>query len=141
MVDCASCGVAMTHTYAQKEGKPLYRYYVCGKAHRQGWEACETRSVSAPALEQAVVGQLGAMAADDTDPNEVRVALDREAINWAQLTGERQLRFIRTLVKRVRYDGRTGNVTVQFDPAAFPATTEIEALNRIEGETNGNRRQ
>jgi hypothetical protein len=27
--------------------KPLYRYYVCGKAHRQGWERCETRSVSA----------------------------------------------------------------------------------------------
>jgi len=74
IVHCASCDVAMTHTYAQKKGKPLYRYYVCGKAHRQGWQKCETRSVSAPALEQAVIGQLAAMAGDASDAsNEVRV--------------------------------------------------------------------
>jgi site-specific DNA recombinase len=141
MVDCASCGVAMIHTYAQKKGKPLYRYYVCGKARRQGREVCETRSVSAPALEQAVVGQLAAMAADDTDRNEVRLALDRAATSWEQLTDERRQRFIRTLVKRVRYDGRTGNVTVQFDHAAFREITADDGPDRIEGETNGNRPQ
>jgi site-specific DNA recombinase len=62
MVQCAYCDVAMIHTCAQKKGKPLYRYYVCGTAHREGWERCETRSVSAPALEQAVVNQLALMA-------------------------------------------------------------------------------
>jgi site-specific DNA recombinase len=66
----------MTHSYAQKKGRPLYRYYVCGKAHRQGWQRCETRSVSAPALEQAVVQQLAVMATDSDPMNVVRLALD-----------------------------------------------------------------
>ncbi len=106
----------MTHTYAQKKGKPLYRYYVCGTAHRKGWAQCETRSVSAPILEQAVVAQLALLAgAPDSEPNEVRLALQREKLTWNQLTEEGRQSFIRTLVRQVRYDGRTGNVTVQFE--------------------------
>ena len=120
MVHCASCDVAMTHTYAQKKGKPLYRYYVCGRAHRKGWQECETKSVSAPALEQAVVEQLAAMAADTSNiTNEVRLALERAASSWTQLTDEQRRTFIRGLVKQVRYDGRSGKVTVRFDQQAL----------------------
>jgi site-specific DNA recombinase len=127
MVHCASCDVAMTHTYAQKKGKPLYRYYVCGKAHREGWDRCETRSVSAPVLEQAVVEQLAMMADDDSGtPNEVRLALERTATSWGQLTGERRQTFVRTLVRQVRYDGRTGKVTIRFDDEAFRETGSDE---------------
>jgi site-specific DNA recombinase len=114
MVHCDSCDVPMTHTYAQKKGKPLYRYYVCGRAHRQGWAQCETRSVSAPALEQAVINQVAAMA-DASEINQVRRALEREAAPWSQLTEERKTIFLRTLIKQVRYDGRTGTVSVRFD--------------------------
>jgi len=132
---CASCDVPMTHTYAQKKGKPLYRYYVCGKAHREGWQKCETRSVSAPALEQAVIGQLAAMADDVSHPsNEVRVALDRAASSWRELTEEQLRVFIRTLVRQVRYDGRTGKVIIQFDNAASRETLTDEVTHRIEGE-------
>jgi site-specific DNA recombinase len=134
---CASCDVAMTHTYAQKKGKPLYRYYVCGKAHRQGWQKCETRSVSAPALAQAVVAQLAAMADDPSNPsNEVRVALEQGATSWREMTEEQLRIFIRTLVRQVRYDGRTGKVTVQFDNGASRETATDEAAERIEGEVN-----
>jgi site-specific DNA recombinase len=132
---CASCDVPMTHTYAQKKGRPLYRYYVCGKAHREGWQKCETRSVSAPALEQAVIQQLAAMADDASNPsNGVRVALDRAATSWQELTDNQQQIFIRTLVRQVRYDGRTGKVTVQFDNAASQETATDEVADRIEGE-------
>jgi len=141
MVHCASCHVAMTHTYAQKKGKPLYRYYVCGKAHREGWERCETRSVSAPALEQAVVDQLALMADDAGTPNKVRLALERAATSWGQLTGEQKQTFVRTLVRQVRYDGRTGKVTIQFDNEAFLEIAAHEAADRIEGERNGNQPQ
>ena len=34
------------------------RYYVCVKAHQRGWAQCETRCVSAPALESAVLEQI-----------------------------------------------------------------------------------
>lgn len=54
---CASCDLAMIHTYVKKKTK-LYRYYVCIKANQSGWAQCATRSVSAPVLEEAVLGQL-----------------------------------------------------------------------------------
>ncbi len=58
IVRCASCDVGMVHTYTQKDGNKLYRYYVCVNAHQRGWNTCETRSVSAPDLERAVVDQI-----------------------------------------------------------------------------------
>jgi hypothetical protein len=133
----------MTHTWAQKKGKPLYRYYVCGKAHREGWQQCETRSVSASALEQAVVEQLAGMAEEVSETrNEVRVALDRAATSWWELSEQGRQTFIRTLVRRVRYDGRTGQVTIQFDHEAFrEAPTDeagIQIEERFEAEVNGN---
>lgn len=57
LVRCGTCGVGMSHTYVKKKTK-IYRYYVCVKATQSGWSQCETRSVSAPALEEAVLGQL-----------------------------------------------------------------------------------
>lgn len=57
IVRCGSCGAGMTHTYTKK-GSRLYRYYVCIQAQQKGWKHCETRSVSAPALEDAVVEQI-----------------------------------------------------------------------------------
>ncbi len=56
LVQCASCGGAMIHTYVQKK-TTRYRYYVCAIAQR-GWNKCETRSVSAPELEGAVINAL-----------------------------------------------------------------------------------
>lgn len=57
LVQCASCGGAMIHTYVQKK-TTRYRYYVCAIAHQRGWNKCETRSVSAPELEGAVINAL-----------------------------------------------------------------------------------
>ncbi len=62
LVRCGSCDVGMTHTYVRKNGNTLYRYYVCIRAHQTGWNKCETRSVSAPALEGAMVQQLRGIA-------------------------------------------------------------------------------
>jgi site-specific DNA recombinase len=44
----------MTHTYVRKK-ETLYRYYVCINAHQRGWNVCDTKSVSAPLLEGAVI--------------------------------------------------------------------------------------
>lgn len=139
MVHCASCDRPMIHTYAQKKGKPLYRYYVCSTAHRKGWHECETRSVSAPVLERAVVAQLAAMATDasTSGSNTVRIALDRAATSWEQLTGEGRQTFIHTLVRQVRYDGRNGKVTVQFDPEALVEAAAEQGLDPIEGAQDG----
>ena len=48
------------------------------------------------------------------DPGEVADALVKFDPLWEQLTTWEQETFIRTLVAQVRYDGRTGEVTVGF---------------------------
>ena len=65
LVRCATCDVGMIHTYVQKKTR-VYRYYVCVKAHQRGWAQCETRCVSAPALESAVLQQLRGIGANPT---------------------------------------------------------------------------
>jgi site-specific DNA recombinase len=132
LVECASCGSAMIHTYVQKK-MTRYRYYVCAIAHRRGWNKCPTRSVSAPELEGAVVNQLRNFAHDPailsevlqriahdrepnpmTDPSDVESTLLRFDPLWEQLTLVEQETFIRTLVHHVKYDGTTGEVTIGF---------------------------
>ncbi len=61
---CGSCDVGMVHTYTQKAPNKLYRYYVCVNAHQKGYNQCQTRSVSAPVIEQAVVDQIRGIAAN-----------------------------------------------------------------------------
>jgi site-specific DNA recombinase len=193
LVRCATCDVGMIQTYVQRKNK-IYRYYVCIKAHQRGWAQCETRCVSAPALEAAVVQQLrgigsnptimqkvlrqieehrrkdalaaaneradvqrellktteemrGVILADAAESNAKRIAeledrarrlnvrlaeiqqqLTAEPADatdlqsalhafdplWEQLSTWEQERFIHTLVEQIRYDGKTGTVTLGF---------------------------
>jgi site-specific DNA recombinase len=133
LVRCQSCGTGMTHTYVKKRQK-VYRYYVCVSARQRGWNKCETRSVSAPELEGAVTNNLRNFAQDPAmlseilrrieedrrsdepiaDPLEVQGALLKFDPLWNQLTTWEQETFIRSLVAQVRYDGKSGQVTVGF---------------------------
>jgi site-specific DNA recombinase len=136
LVRCANCGVGMTHTYVRKK-TTIYRYYVCIKAHQRGWNKCPTRSVSAPQLESALISQIRGIAQTPAmlsevlrqleesrqqsgtdvpinDPEEVRQALMRFDPLWEELTTAEKERFIRVLVKEVRYDGPNQIVTVGF---------------------------
>ncbi|MBU0995369.1 MAG: recombinase family protein [Proteobacteria bacterium] len=54
---CSSCKTAMFHTYTKKN-QNLYRYYVCVRAQKEGWEICPTKSVSAQMIEKIVVDQI-----------------------------------------------------------------------------------
>ena len=106
------------------------------KAHQQGWNKCETKSVSAPELEGAVIENIRRFAQQPAmlsgvlcrleeirrdsgevgmaDPADVQDALMRFEPLWEQLNTAEQERFIRTLVAEVKYDGSTGMVTVGF---------------------------
>jgi site-specific DNA recombinase len=191
----------MAHTYTQKAPNKLYRYYVCVNAHQQGYDQCQTRSVSAPQIEQAVVDQIRGIAANPSVVDEVvrqlaeqqsihREALEREKrvmerelsrlaaeipsyvrtggkhvadkmaelqdrinvlegqlrsvcdqlaetvdqitdpasvlralrefdVLWEEMKPREQEKFVKTLVEKVTYDGRTGKVTVGFRTAGI----------------------
>jgi site-specific DNA recombinase len=221
LVRCASCDAGMIHSYVSKKNR-FYRYYVCVKAHQRGWAQCETRSVSAPALENAVVEQLRGIArnpavlravlrqieerrlqdkasiekekaaievelkkiaqqtgdtaamagglrmaanelvqlqdrmnhlsrrladiqqqmagieAERANPKDVEAALHKFTPLWEQLSTWEQERFIRTLVEQVRYDGRTGTVTVGFRSRGIRELCQWAATKQ---EDNSNARQ
>ncbi|MEO7651508.1 MAG: recombinase family protein, partial [Bryobacteraceae bacterium] len=90
IVQCGSCNVGMTHTYVQKAPNKLYRYYVCINAHQRGWNKCETRSVSAPTLEGAVIQQVRGIVRTPEVLSELLGKIDRERRETlAALEGQR----------------------------------------------------
>ncbi len=85
---CVPCGAPMMHTYTMRKSK-RYRYYVCYNAQQQGWQNCETKSVSAQAIETAVLDSIRRIGTDPKLAEAVaaeaidqvarqRVALDKE---------------------------------------------------------------
>lgn len=95
---CKSCEAAMIHTYTKKTSNKLYRYYVCITAHQHGWNKCPTRSVSAPAIEEAVVAQIRGISASpamiEAVVNELQgdVVARRADAEQERLIAERELR-------------------------------------------------
>ena len=60
---CTPCGTPMMHTYTMRKSK-RYRYYVCYNAQQKGWKNCETKSVSAQAIESAVLDSIRRIGTD-----------------------------------------------------------------------------
>ena len=54
LIYCSCCGSAMSPSYSSSKHR-RYRYYVCIRAQQRNGEACTTRAVPAPAVEDAVV--------------------------------------------------------------------------------------
>jgi site-specific DNA recombinase len=63
LLRCGPCDCAMVHSYTVK-GAKRYRYYVCSKAQKQGWESCPTKSVPAGEIEKFVVDQIRSVGRD-----------------------------------------------------------------------------
>ncbi|NLW84454.1 MAG: recombinase family protein [Phycisphaerae bacterium] len=63
LVRCKHCGSAMIHHFVQKPNK-RYRYYVCLKAQKQGWDTCPSPALPAAELEQFIVDQIKVIGKD-----------------------------------------------------------------------------
>jgi len=60
---CTACDCGMAHTYTCS-GARQYRYYVCTRAQKQGWQQCPSPSISAGEIERFVVDQIQAIGRD-----------------------------------------------------------------------------
>jgi site-specific DNA recombinase len=69
LVTCRACGCGMGHHFASSKtragGSKRYRYYVCGRAQKEGWSVCPGPSLPAEELEAFVVNELRALGQDD----------------------------------------------------------------------------
>jgi len=70
LLRCHACGQMMVHTFTSK-GSKRYRYYTCGKAIKNGWKTCPTKSLPAAEIEAAVVDEIRCIAHDASLRNEV----------------------------------------------------------------------
>src|SRR5216683_944031 len=70
---CHSCNRPMIATYTAKRGR-RFRYYVCQRARRNGWDSCPTKAVPAVLIEDSVVAQLGAALTSEETRRQLQVA-------------------------------------------------------------------
>ena len=64
LIHCSPCGCAMTPTHTTRGGNKRYRYYVCSKAQKRGWNTCPSRSVPAGEMETFVIEQIKTIGKD-----------------------------------------------------------------------------
>jgi site-specific DNA recombinase len=108
---CAPCARPMALTYTAHGGR-RYRYYVCWAGRKQNGSGCAGKFLAARALEESVIEQVrSALTAA-----EARQQLGLSDAEWQgageSLSGE----WIRTMVRRVSYDGARGAVSVELGP-------------------------
>jgi site-specific DNA recombinase len=89
LIRCGHCGTAMGVTYSTK-GKKRYRYYLCVRASKSGYEVCSVRNVPAGDVEEAVLMQLRRVfQAPEVLTEAFRVIRRREEQDRERLTAER----------------------------------------------------
>lgn len=63
ILHCSHCNCAMSPSHSKK-GVRRYRYYVCSRASKTGWQNCPSPSLPAGEIERFVVEQIRAIGAD-----------------------------------------------------------------------------
>ena len=63
LLRCGPCKCSMGHAYSA-QGTKRYRYYVCLRAQKRGWDKCPTKSVPAGEIEKFVIEQIKAIGKD-----------------------------------------------------------------------------
>lgn len=54
----------MVPSITTRQGKKRYRYYVCSKAQKRGWQTCPSKSIPAAEIERFVVDQIRTIGKD-----------------------------------------------------------------------------
>jgi DNA invertase Pin-like site-specific DNA recombinase len=97
---CEACQASMLLSQTSRHGR-RYRYYVCGNAQRRGSKACPGKPIRANVIEESVL---------DHVTRHYKIGKRRRQ----EHAGDR----LHRLLQRVRYDAGTGQITLQFKPAA-----------------------
>jgi site-specific DNA recombinase len=73
LLHCGSCQCGMSHSYTVKD-KRHYRYYVCNRAQKRGWEVCPSPAIPAAEIERFVVNEIKCIG---RDPKLIRETLEQ----------------------------------------------------------------
>jgi len=90
LLNCAPCNSVMGHTTTGKKKKQVYRYYVCYRAQKQGWDVCPCGSLPADQIESFVVDQIRRIG-NDPALRSLTLAKCREQMESQRLADENEL--------------------------------------------------
>ena len=83
ILHCGACNCGMSHSYSKKKGNRLYRYYVCQKAQKRGWQSCPAPSIPAGEIEQFIINEIKAIGHDpevvDATLKQARIQSEEQA--------------------------------------------------------------
>jgi site-specific DNA recombinase len=105
---CENCNLPMIPTYTSK-GDRRFRYYLCRTAKNNGRNSCPTKSVAARVIEGSVVEQVRLA----LDSEKARAELNVSETERQSFDEDRPEEFIRSIVRRVVYEGVTGTVSLE----------------------------
>ncbi len=114
MLYCVPCEAAMSHTYSAGKQNKRYRYYVCTRAQKEGWDKCPSKSLPAAEIERFVVERIRSIG---KDPSLIAETLEQARVQnrerMADLTGELkllqgQLKRYNDEVKKIAASGAPG---------------------------------
>ena len=77
LMRCAACDAPMIHAFTARRNR-RYRYYVCSRAQKRGWDKCETKSVPAAEIETFVVERIREIGKDPSLLSETLAAITEE---------------------------------------------------------------
>ena len=124
---CGVCGAGMSHHYSSRKGK-RYSSYVCATYTKRGSKACPGSRVPAARIEKHLVEHIKVIgrdprliaktitAANGTDEDDLRRALERFDPLWDELFPSERARVLHLLIESVVYDGREREVKITFRP-------------------------
>jgi len=124
LVHCGPCGLTMGHTTANKGESRVYRYYVCYKAQKQGWDACPCRSLPAEQIEGFVVEQIKRIG---KDPAMLSLTLSkcRQQMTQQRADAERELVVVERDLARLHADLRRTAVDAATDGHAAARLADL----------------
>jgi site-specific DNA recombinase len=103
LIHCGPCGLSMGHTMTSKNGTRVYRYYVCYKAQKQGWDSCPCRSLPAEQIEGFVVEQIRSIGRDPALLS-LTLAKCREQLTAQRTAAEGELSAVEREMARLQAD-------------------------------------
>jgi len=78
LLHCRACNCGMSHSYSSK-GSRRYRYYVCQRAQKNGWQSCPSPSVPAGEIERVVIDEIKCIGRDPSLIKEAFAEARRQA--------------------------------------------------------------
>jgi len=123
LLRCAPCDCSMGHSYTA-HGTKRYRYYVCLRAQKRGWDKCPTKSVPAGEIERFVVEQIKGIGKDP--------AVLKETLRQARGQSQRSLAGLQTEERRLERELARHNADVRKLAGHVRDTTTVDEIAELQ---------